>query len=373
MIKKHFKSIKKGIAAAATAASLRRSNQQRLAQRKRVGRSRTKTKTKTKRFRTITDDSGIGSSAHLVVVDAKKKKTAKGKWIYTQTHNEVIFSNAGTQGTQQLGMGALSQINVSSGVGYTGFQSQVAVRQLNPMLGNTGSAYLTASTAPTTDSFVISDMIFDIEMCSWSDVAQTVDMYVYVAKDGQANDVGIEWARGYQQQGSGKGAMTMLSAPLYQGVAGYGRVDEPYASPLDVKEYMNNTYRFMKKVTINLTSGATHKCKVHCVMNKLVNNSELDVDTRGSDLTIKGLTTIIMITVRGQVVDDTTAGGTAKPTFASTRVGLITRNTYVCHPVPSPISNRTVGIHSYNVPINAALAAQQLINDVDVVAQAINC
>jgi len=358
-IRKHFKHIKKAVGAVIAVKQAT----------KRKSRSKTKTKTKKKnKFRVVGRSDDICDSSHTVVINQKPQKCASGKWLYTQTHNEVFNSIAGTQATPILAMGTYEQINVSSGVSYTGLQSQVGVRLLNPTLGTAAGPYLGATTNPTTDAFVITDMFMDIELASWSDTAQTLHAYIYVAKAGVQDHIETLWARGLQQQGHGKGIMTLLTAPLNLGVAGYGSRIEPKSSPQEANEYIKQAYTFKKKVEINLESGATHKMRLHIIANKRMKTSELDHATTNGDLTIGGLTTMIQWTLRGAVVDDTT--GVAKPTFASTKVGVITRNTYVCRPVRSPIGDKTVGIHSYNVPTGAALANQGMIDeigDIDIV------
>lgn len=264
-------------------------------------------------------------------------------------------------------MGTISQLTTSTGTGYSGLENQVGLRLMNPNYLNTGSAYIPAGGVPTTDMFVISHMNMEFEITSWMDLAQTVKMYVYLAKSETQDDFLTSWNRGYQQQGSGKSAQTRLVTPSFLGVAGYGTYGEPYAKPTDVTEYLKDTWTLKGQREFNIGSGATQKHTISINTNKLVKSSVLDLAASDGDLTYPGLTVFVVMVVRGQIVCDTTSA-INKPTFSTTRLGVVCKQTYVCHTVNSPIANRTVGIHSYNLPINTALANQLLIDvndDVD--------
>jgi len=336
---------------------------------KHYGKSAKRAAKKTKTNRTVGSDNGMtGGSAHIVIHAGKHKQQAKGKWIYSQFISEVPFSNAGSQGTQSFYMGTISQLTTSTGVGYNGFENQVGLRLMNPNFLNTGSGYIPAAGVPTTDMFVISKMKMEFEITSWMDLAQTVDMYFYVAKVGTQDNIATTWARGYQQQGSGKSIMTRLTSPSYQGVAGYGSTAEPYAKPTDVKEYLKDYWTLKSHREFNIGSGATQKFVYNIDANVLVKSSELDVGAADGNITYPGLTCGVILVVRGQIVCDTNTA-INKPTFATTRLGVVSKQTYVCHTVNCPLANRTVGIHSYNLPIDTAVANQLIIDvndDIDV-------
>jgi len=307
-------------------------------------------------------DNGTDSISRTIRLNNNKPvKHAKGCWKYSQFVPEVPFSNAGNQANQQFAMGTVSQITVSTGVAHNGTENQVALRLMNPNYLNTGSAYIPAAGVPTTDEFVIKTMKMELEITSWMDLCQTVDLYFYVAKNAGQDLLDIVWARGLQQQGSGKSQATKLISPLYLGVAGYGNINEPYCTPLDASEYISNQYTFKGSESFVISGGSTKKVVYNILANKKVKSSELDLAAADGSITYPGLTCIVMMVVRGQIVCDTTAA-LNKPTFATTRLGVICRQSYVCHPVDSPIANRTVGIHAYNLPINAATGNQALID-----------
>lgn len=371
MISKHFRSRKSlgKVAAAAAYYGLKGSASSKSTKKstktgRRYGRSRTKTKQKRKKTRNVVDTAGIAETGALIILNKKHPKNqAKGGWTYTQTVPEAPFCAAGTQLLQQFVMGTLSQMTTSTGVGYNGNQSQVALRLLNPNYLNTGSAYIPAAGVPTTDSFIVKSMKMDLEICSWCSSNMTIDLLFYVAKSPAQDDLQTVWQRGLQQQGSGKSLQTKLSSPLYQGVAGYGSIDEPYGKPTDASEYIKDYYTMKHHTTINLEAGSTQKYNYRIVANKTLRSAVLDQAALDGEYSIAGLTCFVMMIGRGQLVDDTT-GGINRPTFSSTKLGVVCRQTYECAPVSSPIANRSTKIHSYNLPLFATGPNQTTI-DVD--------
>jgi len=349
---------------------LRKKNSTKTRFKKRKGGSRTRTKRTRKREKSSGSDNGIAGDTIRIVVNAKRNKNqAGGKWLYSQFVPEIAFGNAGTQGTQGFTVATVSQLTTSTGALYNGLQNQVGLRLLNPNYLNTGSAYIPAAGVPTTDMFVISSINMEFEITSWVDISQTVDLYFYVAKVGGQDTLETYWSRGYQQQGSGKSVATYLTSPLYSGVAGYGSIAEPYAKPTDTSEYIKDAWTLKNHRTYDLSSGATQKVKYAIAMNKLVKSSELDLAAADGNFTYPGLTCWVELIVRGQLVCDTTSA-INKPTFGTCRVGVTCKQSYVCHTVNSPIANRTVGIHSFNLPINTGLAQQSFIDvndDADIV------
>ena len=92
----------------------------------------------------------------------------------------------------------------------------------------------------------------------------------------------------------------------------------------------------------------------------------LDQALQGGDISIGGLTCFVQMIGRGQLVDDITSA-INRPTFSSTKVGVVCRQTYECVPVNSPIQDRTTKIHSYNLPLFATGANQTTVDIVDTV------
>ena len=299
--------------------------------------ARTRTKTKNKRSRSrVSSSAGINNSNFTVVLKKKAPKYGKGRWDYTQTNVLAGNASSGMQAFEEVtALGTISQLNVSTGVGYSALQAQVALRQLNPNFWNTGSNYLPGGTNPTTDQYVLKSMKSVCEFTSWCDVAQEVDLYWFVNKQGTQDSVRTVWERGYQQQGSGIGSMTTLTSPLYQGVAGYGKVNEPFANPNDVKRYLGQVWKVIKHTKVMLQSGATHTVTLNIIANKVIKQSTVDQAELDGEIALPGVTVYLIAIVRGQIVKDTLVAST-RPTFSETSVGYVCRNSYVCHPVDGP-------------------------------------
>jgi len=326
--------------------------------------SKTRTKTKPKRKSgSVSAIPGMGSTNFNVVLKKSIPKHERGVWKYSQTNTLSASLGAGLQAFDEVtALGTISQLNISTGVGYNANEGQVALKLLNPNYLNTGSAYLPGASVPTTDEWVIASMKSVCEFTSWCDVAQEVNLYYFVCKTGTQDSPKAVWERGYQQQGSGIGVMTQLVSPLFQGTAGYGKVNEPFATPWDVKRYLSQVWKVVKHTKIMLESGATHTITVNFKTNKKIKQSTLDQAGLDGEVAIPGLTVWMVATVRGQVVKDNTAG--TKPTYSSTSMGYICRNSYVCHPV-NATANRETDIHSYNVPTGTAFANQLIIDNQD--------
>lgn len=328
---------------------------------KKIANSVTKSKTTTRPRRGLpTSNAGIGASNFTVTLNKNRPKHAKGTWKYTQTNVLSATFGAGLQAFDEItALGTVSQLTVSTGTGYNALEGQVALKLLNPNYLNTGSSYLPGASVPTTDQWVISGMKSVCEFTSWCDVAQEVNIYYFVCRSGTQDSPKTIWERGYQQQGSGIGVMTTLTSPLYLGTAGYGKVNEPFANPMDVGRYLSQVYRVIKHTKVMLNSGDTHTVTLNIRANKLIKQSSLDLANSDGEISIPGLTVYMVTTVRGQVVRDTAA---VRPTYSGTAVGYICRNSYTCHPVDCPNANRETAIHAYNVPIATAFANQTLID-----------
>jgi len=331
---------------------------------KKKSKSRTKIKTKRKRTKgSVYTTAGIGATNLSVTLNKKTPKHAKGTWKYSQTNVLSATLGAGLQAFDEVtALGTVSQLNVSTGTGYSALESQVALKLLNANYVNTGSSYLPAAQTPTTDMWLIKSMKSVCEFTSWCDVAQEINCYWFTCKSGTQDGPKAVWERGYQQQGSGIGVMTQLTSPAFLGVAGYGKVNEPFAAPGDVRAYLSQVYRLVKHTKIMLTPGDTHTVTLNINANKLIKQSYLDQAGLDAEISIPGLTTYLVTTVRGQVVRD---GANLRPTYSATAVGYICRNSYVCHPVESPNANRETAIHAYNVGIGTLFTDQKLMDAED--------
>jgi len=335
-----------------------------IASKYRKGRTGSKTRTRTKKRRMgVHSSGGINSSYFTVVLNKKTPKHAQGRWTYTQTNVLSTAVSAGLQAFDEVtAMGTYSQLNTSAGITNNALESQVGLKFLNANYLNTGSGYLPGASTPTTDAYMIKSMKMVCEFTSWSNVSQEVDLYYFKCVSGTQDSVRIVWERGYQQQGSGIGVMTQLNSPLFRGTAGYGKVNEPFAAPHDVGRYLSSVYRLVKHTKIHLQSGATHTCTVNFITNKVIRQSKMDQAFLDGESGVPGVTVYLVAVVRGQVVKDTSA---SMPTYSSTSVGYICRNTYLCHPVQCPNARRETAIHAYNIPIATAGANQSIIDVVD--------
>lgn len=111
-----------------------------------------------------------------------KKQRMMGHWRYQQTNQNIISSGEGSQSCQLIQIGnSLPQQTVTSGAGYALYQNAVALQQLNPYAGNTGSTVLAAQ-IPLEDRFVIKRMEFNIDFTNFEPVGAYIDVFLLKVK-----------------------------------------------------------------------------------------------------------------------------------------------------------------------------------------------
>jgi len=309
---------------------------------------------------TTTD--GTRSVKFTVVLKRKVPKHDVGQWNYTQTHSVTLFDVAGRQAVNDaFAMGTVDQYRTSSGTAYSTLQNFTAIQQLNPYLTNTGSAILPSVITPLTDRFVVKTLTMKTTFASFTDADQTGWVYYLTPRVHGTTTPGQAWINAALQMGHSFAATTFPGPGVVIGNSGSTSRNFPYETPLRNSSF-HKQWKILKVVKIQLAAASHQVVNATFRVNKLFKNDAVSTDVIEGSRFMPGLTVFVMPVWLGQVVIDRTAGANV-PTYAETRVGLVTVNEYTCSSVSGNAGRLGVALAAINLAGSATAANQQQINE----------
>lgn len=331
--------------------------------------AKTKTKIKAKVTKDAEIHSGLSSETVKLSLGGKSKKISGGvigRWNYMQTNNATINSSAGLQGVTTFNAcGTLSQFLTDTGASYNGAQAHKGYYNMDPNSSNTGSAVLGSTVSPLESTINILEYKNSFEFTNLSQTGCFVDLYCITPKTYTNNNPDISWAAGYTNEAFGLPVSVPDTAGFStNGTAGTMIVTEvgttPFDSPLFKKQF-----KVLKVNKYNLAGGATQNVNYVINVGKPVKRDLIQNQLTAGNVSKPNLTVYWMFVTRGQIVDDTSAAG-SRMTFGSTKLGCVSVTKVKMCSVKNPAGKLNTNYVSYQVPANAALGVQNIMNDVDV-------
>lgn len=307
----------------------------------------------------------IGSKTFTVVLNKRRPKHNKAQWNYIQSHPVVMGSAAGLQDVNDiLSMGTISQLEVSTGLGYNAFQNHTAVQQLNPYLSTTGSTLYPSQAIPLTDRFVLKTYTIKTEFTSWTNIVQTGWIYYLTPKTDNQTRPTSAWLAGNVALASGKTQQSFPTAPATTGAIGGESPNMPYATPM-TSPVFKQLYKILKVVKIDLPPGATETLNARFIVNKLLKKEEVTQSTTEGNVNLKNTSVYMMGVWLGQVVKYEFGEPVTftSPVYGQTSVGSISICEYSCAPVDGNAGRLSNAVAVTNIPFNAPAADLDEIND----------
>lgn len=282
-----------------------------------------------------------------------------GTWTYTQTHSQHLTSNIGKQGITLIAAGVTKdQCITSTGPGYSVYQNNTALEQLNPYLLNTGSAFIPAAVNPLNDRFFVHTGDVEVNITNFSGVSVLCEMYVVTAKKANASDPVGEWNQGYVDDGFTKVTFTQPALGSVGGQAtGSGNAGFVGSTPTETSLF-KGMWKIHHRHKFEMAGGASYQHHLHFNINKIIKKAEL---TQLAGTWITGTSYAIFVVHRGVVaLDAPLTGATVAnsfPVFAPTELGVITNVKTRCQAIAGNAARLPVAMYSNETATGAYTAA----------------
>lgn len=313
------------------------------------------------------------NESHIHLNLAKKhKKPHKtlGAWRLHSGYSQYVLSVAGEQTYFELAY--LAQPNNLFATGLTATVSptlttNIGVAQMNPYLTNTGSAILASTVTPLEDRFMLRSMSLQTSMSNLSGVGCVIDLYVVTPKMTTNTSPASAVNGGFQNEAFGQAAANQPNAGSVTAgaVAGYENLVDPHTYPME-SPLFKKMYKVLNVQHIVLAGSETHIYNLNITLDKVVKKDQNFVYSTQGTNNVANQTIIVFGLIRGQVVDDTTAGaGLDIATYGQAKVGMVTQVKYHASAVTGNAARLNTNRALINVPFGAALAKQTLTDVVD--------
>nr|WAE42995.1 MAG: capsid protein [Cressdnaviricota sp.] len=299
-----------------------------------------------------------------------KNESAHNYFRYQQTHKYILTSPVGLQSINQVcTVNSSSQIITSTGTGYSFYQNDIALEQLNPNLYNSGSAVYTAGQVPLNEKFIIRNNSINIELTNFSPVGAILDVYILKTKKSTGFDPLTLWNSAVNDDALPT-SIDMQFATPGGSTSSPGRL---IPSCVGVTPSMSRGFTDYLKIEavkhVELIGASTQTLNIDIYMDKVVKTEVFRMVPQ--NIWMPNLTYSILIVQRGSIVSDNTVSVSPVATYGQTRVGCIVTSKTVCSSIKGGASSTINTQTGYsNISIGVSAANQGLLNEVDAVTNA---
>lgn len=306
--------------------------------------------------------SGIGGRSTVITLNKRLKGRGLGTWKFAQNYALTLTSTAGFQGVLEMGAVCLAnQFLVNTAVPNVG-QIRQNLFDLNYERAISGSGLIPATAQPATDRMAVFTVRSQMMFTNLGSAACVMTLYFLTPRRDCDELPASFWDSLYALEDNGV-ALRARSAPGNYSVGstvGGGSSTDVFAKPTDLAQF-KKFYRVLKVMKIKLAASANEEVNVTYRINKLVDRQKI---TEINEEAMKGHSVIMLATVYGQAVHDTTVGpGTQNITTAATKVGMVQTNTYFCGMTAKAATSRVDSYFTHQQIASAVPAANQAFID----------
>lgn len=338
----------------AAGSAIGRAAGRRLAQKYKYRGNGSKTK-QSHRHQQTEDTSAVHSGIESRVIYAKlnhkqPRNIEKGsKYRYNEITSGIISGEQGFQNVSAIAYAATAkQVMFTSGSAAGTVlppidEGGMALVQLNPYAKGTGSTLLPSQEYLNNQVF-IDNVVFEIDLANFENLATIVDLYVCTPKEWSRTDATTDFAQGLIQQSAG---ITTVASNTVTPAMKTGSVNSAYpgTKPRQSQEFLRK-WRVMRVHHVDLAGGANERINLVVTLNLTVkidkilsmNQNPLVIAPTIAQLPVnymrEGTVEVFAIT-RGGVVNitHTDAPAFTAPSYGTTKIGWVCNKRYTMQPL----------------------------------------